>query len=261
LGAAAFTPSALALAGESAPRGRIAYAYGWYSSAHYGAIAVGPFLGGVVAEWWGYRTAFVVSGAGIVAALLLGMGVALPVAALAGGRAAATVSDIRHNRDVWAGWIIAASGLFVQGVVFVFLVLGAGNTLARFPSGWLVDRTGRPAMYAVGGVVVACGATVMFPRVDSGAMLLAVAALFGLASGVAFVAISTGLAAAAPPNARGLVMGGYSTALYLGFGVGSIAVGPVITHGGHATGFVLGGALGLVGVLFAALLWRSALRP
>src|SRR5206468_3161140 len=143
LGVAAFTPSALSLVGESAPRGRIAYAYGWYSTAHYGAIAVGPFVGGLVTEWWGYRPAFVVSG-------------------------------------------------------LVFLVLGAGNTVARFPTGWLVDRTGRPTVYAVGGVALACGSTALFPGAD-GALLLFVAALFGVASGVAFVAISTGLAVAAPP--------------------------------------------------------------
>ena len=43
--------------------------YAWYSTAHYGAIAVGPFLGGLVAEWAGYRAAFVASAIGITVAL------------------------------------------------------------------------------------------------------------------------------------------------------------------------------------------------
>jgi DHA1 family multidrug resistance protein-like MFS transporter len=53
LGVAAFTPSALSLVGDAAPPGRIGHAYAWYSTAHYGAIGVGPFLGGLVAEWLG----------------------------------------------------------------------------------------------------------------------------------------------------------------------------------------------------------------
>jgi len=51
LGVAAFTPSALSLVGDAAAPGRLGHAYAWYSTAHYGAIGVGPFLGGLVAEW------------------------------------------------------------------------------------------------------------------------------------------------------------------------------------------------------------------
>jgi predicted MFS family arabinose efflux permease len=170
--------------------------------------------------------------------------------------------DHRRQRAVRAGRGLLVfpllgqeRGLGPAAIGLVFLVLGAGNTVARFPTGWLVDRTGRPTVYAVGGVALACGSTALFPRADNGAMLLFVAALFGVASGVAFVAISTGLAVAVPPSARGLVMGGYSTALYLGFGAGSIALGPVIAHRGHARGFTLGGGLGILGVLLAMLLW------
>jgi MFS family permease len=275
LGVAAFTPSALSLAGDAAPRGRIAYAYGWYSTAHYGAIGIGPFVGGLAAEWWGYRPAFLASGAGIALALAIGAAVPLRTPLPTVDAPGATFAAIRRNLDIWSGWVLAASGLFVQGVVFpffpllgqerglgpaaiglVFLVLGLANTAARFPAGWLVDRTGRPAWYAVGGVLLACGATALLPHALGGWMLLTLAALFGATSGVAFVAISAGLAVAAPPGTRGLVMGGYSTALYLGFAIGSIALGPVIGRHGHAVGFAMGGALGTVGTLVAVLLWR-----
>lgn len=52
-----------------------------------------------------------------------------------------------------------------------------------------------------------------------------------------------------------LVRGGYRTALYLGLALGSLALGPVITHRGYSAGFSAGGAVGMVGALFAALLW------
>jgi MFS family permease len=58
-GVAAFTPSALSLVGDAAAPARAGYAFAWYTTAHYGAIAFGPFLGGLAAQWWGYREAFV----------------------------------------------------------------------------------------------------------------------------------------------------------------------------------------------------------
>src|SRR5437870_10731662 len=106
LGVAAFTPSALSLVGDAAPPSKIGHAYAWYSTAHYGAIGIGPFLGGVVAEWWGYRAAFVGSAVGIAAALALGW--SLPPRASERNRLApgATFADIRRNPRVWAAWTV-----------------------------------------------------------------------------------------------------------------------------------------------------------
>src|SRR5687767_8112565 len=72
LGVAAFSPSALAMIGDIAPRDRTAQAFGWYSTAHYGAIAVGPFVGGLTAEWYGFHASFIASGVGAVVALAMG---------------------------------------------------------------------------------------------------------------------------------------------------------------------------------------------
>jgi MFS family permease len=274
LAVAAFTPSALSLVGDAAPAGRVGHAYAWYSTAHYGAIGIGPFLGGVLAERWGYRTTFVAAAGGIAIALAIGhrmLGQSVPRATAA---PTATFADIRGDARLWAGWIVAASGLLVQGVVFpffpllanarglgpatigiVFLVLGLANTAARLPAGWLIDRTGRPCLYAVGGVAVASLATALLPHVGDQPTSLALIGIFGVASGLAFVAISVGLTASSAPAVRGLVMGGYSTSLYLGFALGSFALGPVITHYGYAAGFALGAAGGVVGAIGAGLLW------
>jgi DHA1 family multidrug resistance protein-like MFS transporter len=276
LGVAAFTPSALSLVGDAAPPGRIGHAYAWYSTAHYGAIGVGPFLGGLVAEWFGYRATFVVSAVGIAIALAVGR--ALPSrSAETGGSSGATFADIRSNASVWAGWIVSVSGLLIQGVVFPFfpllgqeqglgpaaiglvlLVLGLANTAARIPAGWLVDRTGWCSPYAIGGVLVAAVVTALLPHARGQAAILALSAVFGAASGVAFVAVSVGLAGASTPATRGLVMGGYSTSLYLGFALGSFALGPVITHHGYPVGFAAGAVAGVIGTFAAAILWVAA---
>jgi len=280
LGIAAFTPSALSLVADTAAAGRAGHAYAWYSTAHYGAIAVGPFLGGLAAQWWGYRPAFLASAVAI--GIALAVGVAIPVRPVAhvSHQSGATFADVSGNTAVWAGWIASLSGLLIQGVVFtfspllasgrgstpgaiglVFLVLGLANTLARVPAGWLIDRTGRCAPYAIGGLLVGSLATALLPHAEAPAPLLTLAAAFGGVSGLAFVAISTALAASATPATRGLVMGGYSTSLYLGLALGSFALGPVITHRGYVVGFVAGGVAGMLGTIVAAILWREPLRP
>jgi predicted MFS family arabinose efflux permease len=276
LGVAAFTPSAMSLVGDAAPSGAAGRAYAWYATAHYGAIGVGPFLGGLAAEWWGYRGAFVAGAAGAAIASVFGL--AIPArSARPASAARVTFREVRVNPSVWAAWIIAASGLLTQGVVFtffpllgdarglspaaiglVFLVLGIANTAARVPAGWLIDRTQRSAPYAVGGVLAGCVATALLPHVTDTGPLLAVIAAYGVVSGSAGVAIGVTLAGATTPAARGIVMGGYSTALYLGLAIGSFAFGPVITRYGYTTGFGLGAVVGLVGALIAAVLWTRA---
>jgi predicted MFS family arabinose efflux permease len=273
LGVAAFTPSAMSLVGDAAAPGAAGRAYAWYATAHYGAIGTGPFLGGLAAEWWGYRAAFVASAVGAALALVLGLAMTVPPTHVIPG-ARATFRTVRANPSVWAGWIVAASGLLTQGVVFtffpllgearglspaaiglVFLILGIANTAARVPAGWLMDRTQRSAPYAVGGVLVGCVATALLPYVTERGSLLALVAVYGVVSGTAGVAIGVALASATTPAARGLVMGGYSTALYLGLALGSFALGPVITSYGYTTGFGVGAVMGAVGAVVATFLW------
>jgi MFS family permease len=276
LGIAAFTPSVLSLVGDAAAPGTAGRAYGWYATAHYGGIAIGPVLGGLAAESMGYRLTFVASAAGIAVALAVAMAPPLPLDAGPRARSGASFADIRGDANVWAGWIVAVSGLLVQGVVFTFLpllahergftaaaigvmfgVLGLANTFARFPAGWLMDRTGRSVPYAIGGVLGASVAAAVLPHVDQHGSLLTLLAMFGAVSGMAGVAIGVALAESTTPATRGLVMGGYSTALYLGLAIGSLAVGPVITRYGYAMGFAAGGAAGMIGAVVAAVFWAQ----
>lgn len=278
LGVAAFTPSALSMVGDAAASGLAGRAFAWYTIAHYGAIGVGSFLGGVVSDAWGFPAAFVVSA--ILIALTFGLGLALiePSRVRAPSAvASAPFADVRANLVVWAGWIVSACGLVTQAVVytffpllanerglspaaigFVFLVLGIANTAARIPAGWLVDRTKHPSIYAIGGVVIASIATAVLPHAESRTAVLAIVAVFGAVSGTAGVAIGVALTHAAPPTVRGVVMGGYSMSLYLGLALGSLALGPVIARYGYATGFSLGAATGAVGAVIATALWVRA---
>lgn len=294
-GVAAYTPSALALVGDTTTPGQAGRAYAWHSTAHYGAIAIGPFVGALAAEAWGYRGAFVGSAAVIALALGVALSVALPRRPIArdtgeglgergeglgeGGEGLGERLLGFSHEVVWAGWIAGLSGMVLQGVTFtflpllalersltpaaigvIFLALGLANTLARVPAGWLIDRTARSSSCAVNGLLLASAITALVPHTGSFTGLVVLAAAFGGLSGVAFVGVTAALAAAATPTTRGLVMGGYSTALYLGLAVGAFTLGPVITHAGYGMGFAVGGAAGAIGVLIAAVLWATGYR-
>jgi predicted MFS family arabinose efflux permease len=278
LGVAAFTPSALSMVGDAAASGLAGRAFAWYTIAHYGAIGVGSFLGGVVSDAWGFPAAFVVSAILIALTFVLGLTLIEPSRMQAPSAvASAPFADVRANLVVWAGWIVSACGLVTQAVVYtffpllanerglspaaigvVFLVLGIANTAARIPAGWLVDRTKHPSVYAIGGVVIASIAVAVLPHAESRAAVLAIVAVFGAVSGTAGVAIGVALTHAAPPTVRGVVMGGYSMSLYLGLALGSLALGPVIARHGYVTGFSLGAAAGAVGAVIAAAFWVRA---
>ena len=273
IGVAAFTPSALALVAHAAPPERAGRAFAWYSMAHYGAIGVGPFLGGLAAGAWGYRAAFVLSAVAVALALVVAFAMPFPSHAPSRSRDS-TFADVARDRSVWAGWVAAISGMLGQGVFFtflpglahergltpaaigfVFLAVGLANTLVRAPAGWLVDRTARSMPYVIAGVVAASAILALVPHVERFALLVALATVFGGVSGIAFVAISVMLAASATPATRGAVMGGYSTSLYLGLALGSFALGPVITHAGYAFGFAMGAVAGLISAMIAVWIW------
>jgi predicted MFS family arabinose efflux permease len=278
VGVAAFTPSALSMVGDAAASGAAGRAFAWFTIAHYGSIGVGSFLGGVVAQAAGYRAAFFVSAGVVMVTFAVGlMSIESSNTRVASTDPRATFADVRRNLIVWGGWIVAFCGLVTQGVVFtffplladkrgltpasiglVFLVLGLANTAARIPTGWVVDRTKHPSLYAIGGILIGSIVTALLPHVSGQVGLLALVAVFGAVNGTAGVAIGVALTRSTTPAVRGLVMGGYSTALYLGLALGSLALGPVIARHGYGTGFWVGGLTGAVGALVAAVLWMRA---
>jgi MFS transporter, DHA1 family, multidrug resistance protein len=70
---AALTPAVMAYIGEAGGPAGAGRAYGWYTTALYGGLTLGPACGGVAADFGGFRFAFVASGA----TLLLTWGLAL----------------------------------------------------------------------------------------------------------------------------------------------------------------------------------------
>jgi MFS family permease len=234
-GVAAFTPSALSLVGDAAAPGRAAM-FAWYTTAHYGAIAVGPFLGGLAAMvrgivsrssgapswsprlwcsawpactarpgwWWPTegRHSLSTSGQMRTWSRMDRLGRGSP-------RKAWCSCSSRYSRRAGACPCHDRAGISRPR---------SANTLARFPAGWLVDRTGRCTPFAVGGVLIGSVVTAFLPNAIEPTAVLALAAVFGAS---AARRCCTGVAWLAPPAGQpGIVMGGYSTALYLGLALG-----------------------------------------
>ncbi|HEX9819443.1 MAG TPA: hypothetical protein VGD07_07510 [Methylomirabilota bacterium] len=119
---------------------------------------------------------------------------ATAVGSVLGAHMAAAALGLMPLGRVSDVWVFPFFALLAQekrlgpaSIGFVFLVLGLANTAAR-PGGWLT-RAGRPSLYATAGLLFASMAIALLPHAGGQTMVLMLAAAFGVASGVAFVAV------------------------------------------------------------------------
>src|SRR6266704_1234067 len=127
-GLAAFAPGMMSLVADVMPPGRLGQAYGWYTTAIYIAMTLGPATGGYLAKALGLRQVFLVSG-GLLAAVTLLALLVLPQgpprhktelhAALSASFA------LLHNRSLRACLLATAGSCIGFGVFLTFLPLYA----------------------------------------------------------------------------------------------------------------------------------------
>ncbi len=283
---AALSPAAMAYIGEAGGPERAGRAYGWYTTSLYGGMTLGPACGGLVADLVGFRSAFLASGAVMLASLALAGG--LPEGSrspdpLPGGRGPAPAGEqalrvlrVVRNQMVLACWGAMFCFTFAWGVMLAFLPLYAqglglsrraigglfavqalANMGMRAPVGYLSDRLGVRAPFTVGGMLAFAAAAAAIPALGAPWALAAAVAVTGFGQGVGAVATGAALGEAAEPSERGAAMGGYNMALYGGMAAGSLLVGPVIARAGFGAGFAAPAAVLAVG---AALFHRATRR-
>lgn len=264
VGLACFSPAMMSYVGDVTPPRFLGRAYGWYTSALYLGMALGPGLGGAIGAS-GYRPAFLVSagvvGAGIVAGIPR---LPAPPPVVRPGPAN-LVSDLREivaNRAVLACWIATFFATYAWGALFAFFPLyardcgisvahtgliftsqAASNALFRIPIGHLADRTGRRDLYIVSGSLVFALCIAGVGRFSSAAPLYALFLLAGGAMAATFTAVGALLSEAVDTRIRGLAMGGYNTCIYSGFAASAATLGAVIQRFGFSAGFAAAGGL------------------
>jgi len=270
-GLAAFAPGMLSLVADVMPANRLGQAYGWYTTAIYIAMTLGPATGGYLAKVIGLRQVFVVSGGLLVAVTLLALLVLPqgPPRHKTDLQAALTASfELLHNRHLLACLLATIGSCIGFGVFLTFLPLYAAqqgydpaqvglvfaaqavtNVVGRVPIGRLADRVDRRRLVAVGLIclalsLAALGQVVQLPR------MMGCAVVMGVGMALTFTAIGALVAELVPAVQRGLAMGMYNSCVYLGMMSGSTVMGLALKRIGYPTGFAVAGSVALVTLLF-----------
>jgi len=263
-GLACFSPAMMSHVGDTVPARFLGSAYGWYTSALYLGMAVGPGLGGAIATY-GFAPAFAAS------ALILGAGIVLgtlrvssppPVRATdrAAGGLRADFLEIARIRPVLACWLATFSATYAWGSLFAFFPLyardagisiahtglifttqAAANAVFRIPAGHLQDRRRKRRPFILWGNALFGLCIALTGASGRELSLYAVFAAAGAAMAATFTAIGAVLSESVETRVRGLAMGGYNTCIYGGFMASAATLGIVIEHAGYAAGFAAAG--------------------
>ena len=283
IGLACFSPAMMSHVGDCVPPRYLGRAYGWYTSALYLGMAMGPGVGGALATG-GFGLAFGVSAVITGATALLGalrVPPALPPAprTATAGTLSADFRQIVRTPAVLACWIATFFSTFAWGALFaffplyardqdisvahtglIFTVQAAANALFRIPVGHLQDRSGNRRPFILWG-------NALF------GLLIALTGLFreelplyvlfsgiGGAMAATFTAIGAVLSESVATRVRGLAMGGYNTCIYGGFMASAATLGVVIERSGYAAGFAIAGLACALSSVATAVFLRRAQR-
>lgn len=232
-------------------------------------VSVGPAVGGIVAEAFGFRAPFyVVGGTTLLAAVhawlrlpetrpAAGPGVAAPsqrtrpALRLLGSRDFAAVSFVcfvlflARTAGQQALMPLHATdelGVSPGGLGLAFTVIALLNLAALAPSAIISDRFGRKWAIVPSGCVAAAGLILVAVSANE-THFLAAAGLFGIGLSMAGPAPAAYAADIAPPQLRGLALGIFRSVGDLGATIGPTVMGGLADATSAATGLVVTGVL------------------
>ncbi|SHF05400.1 Predicted arabinose efflux permease, MFS family [Desulfacinum infernum DSM 9756] len=272
VGLSAYGPTMMSYVADVSPVTHLGRSYGWYTTALYTGMSVGPAVGGWVAGGFGYGPVFVASGCvtAVLWVLILALLPAPPARDDAVDRPPLreAAGAVLRNRPLWGCWLVTLGlcfglGMFVTfiplhardasipiaSIGMIFFVQGVSNALSRIPFGHWSDRTGDRRRLVAVGATASAAALVGFGFSGSLWQFLAWAALFGCGLALAFTSIGALIAVVVDPHSRGLAMGGYNTCIYFGIMLASATMGVVIERSGYPAAFA--GAAAVTGVFLA----------
>ena len=273
-GIAAFGPTMMSWVAEITPATHLGRAYGWYTTALFCGLGMGPAVGGALGKWLGLQPVFLI-GAAVVVVNLWAVNKYLPhqkPASDTGNKTSQWRSNLKEvltNRPLMGCWLATFGACVIAGLFFTFLPLHANdrgldvgqigivflvqsvtNALARIPFGFISDQVGQRKYQALVGTVLMTLSIAGFAPADTYVHFLLAALVLGVSNAIAFTSIGALIAETAAPHIRGLAMGGYNTCIYFGLMAGSIGLGPLIEAVGFAWGFAF---TGLINVPFIVL--------
>ncbi len=272
--------AAMALVSSTAPTARLGYSMGLMQTSIFVGFAIGPLVGGLSADYLGYRESFYIAGGLLfIAGLVVVFGVKENFAR-------PTAEMVKANGDL--GSVVRNPGF--PAVLAILFLVNMGGTIAwpifplfveslGVPGGRVASATG--IILFVSGIAAAVSATVMGrvsdkrgPRpililstlfsgifsiphalVRSVTQLLGVRALFGLAAGGTGPSVNAIVGRMVPRDSYGRAYGITSAAAWLGATVGPLVGGFTASALGLRAPFVIMGVVLIIvsGVVAAVI--------
>ena len=269
IGLAAFGPTMMAYIADISPATHLGRSYGWYTTALYSGMSLGPAVGGYVAHASGFLQVFLISGTLILLDLCI-VFFFLPRSRWGTEHRSdkeKTVSLFRQllkNRPLMGCWLITLGGCFglgmfitfiplharnqnlnVKEIGLVFFVQGLVNAVSRIPLGYLSDKVANRKNLVALGMVGFAATMVGFGMSRTLFHFMMFAITLGTSMGLAFTSIGALIAETVDTELRGLAMGGYNTCIYFGMMLSSALMGSVIQRIGFEYGFYVTAVLNL----------------
>ncbi|MFP5213723.1 MAG: MFS transporter [Acidobacteriota bacterium] len=282
LGFAAVGPTMMSVVADFSPTTHLGRSYGWYTTAIYGGMSLGPAVGGFVAGSLGYSSVFVISGlfTMFTAALTLFCLPRRPVHARAiartGRKTLDKVKDLLHNRSFCASCLATFSVCFGMGMFITFMPLhaqehGIGvfniglvfatqaicNALSRIPFGAMSDRISNRSHMVLAGLI---GFSISIASLGASTTVVTFTLStigIGFSLGVTFTALGALVSESVSKDSRGLSMGLYNSCIYLGMMASSGSMGVVSSLIGFRDTFFATALFTLVAAFLFLVLFRG----
>jgi MFS family permease len=283
-GLAAFGPTMMSFVADFSPSTHLGRSYGWYTTALYTSMSLGPGFGGFVGQQRGFLQVFLISGAIIfltfwVAVLFLPPTHLIIAKKPEKPRPSIIMKELLKNRPLLSCWLVTLGGCFALGMFITFLPLhaqnqslnvwqiglvfvaqGLSNALSRIPFGYLSDKVANRSILVVIGLTGFSASLAGFAISKTAIHFVTFAVSFGTSMGLAFTSVGALIAEVVPFEFRGLAMGGYNTCIYFGMMLSSASMGAIIRNIGFEKGFLITAVVNLILVGFFYVLMKEFSR-
>ncbi|RLB80760.1 MAG: MFS transporter [Deltaproteobacteria bacterium] len=275
-GMAAFGPTMMSFVADISPATHLGRSYGWYTTALYCGMSLGPAAGGFVAQAYGYIQVFLISGTLVflifwIIVFFLPRTRSVLETYSEKPKTVAVLRQLFKNRPLMGCWLVTLGGCFGLGMFvtfiplhaqnqglnisqigFVFFAQGLTNALSRIPLGYLSDKVADRKILVVIGIIGFAIAMAGFGMSRTVGHFMMFAIALGVSMGLAFTSVGALIAETVDSESRGVAMGGYNTCIYFGMMLNSALMGTIIQRIGFEYGFYL---TAVVNVLFIAIFY------
>ena len=283
VGSAIFATTAFQYLLQITPRERLGRATAASQTGLLVGVAIGPFVGGMLAEVGDFRTPFwAYAGLAALVSVMAWIFIEdLPSRGSSARQVFTAAAKLVRSRSFVSLMLVGFSMMFMRSGARVTLLplyaeqklgFGAGdigillsvsaltNLLIVNPAGRFVDSVGRKPVALV-GLTTAALATAAYGFFDSFVGLLVVSMVFGVTAGLASIAPPAMVGDLAPEGVEGSAVGVYRMAGDLGFVFGPLVLGAVADTGAFTVGFFIAAAIMLVAAFLLSFVPETRRTP